>query len=206
MTRRRKQRTRTAQLTGHSGVHGPTPELVDHLELDVHEEAFAGRPAILKRSPAHRRLAKAKKIKPDVETYVELFAQDWEMVVGGAHKPGEGEGDRRRTRDEVFTIGSIRIDQARDRIGPDGIAIVVLSCVECEPAWMTARRMGYQRDPDSRPKPIVTKRQQQAAREWLDVRLVPILTAMAGFKVDTSGSEMHKPVSSPEMGKEHIAT
>ena len=176
--------------------HGPTRELLAHLETVDLPPEIAGQPAARRRSPAHRRLARARQITPEIEDEMELFALAWEMVEGGAHEPGAG-GDGKRTREEVMTGAIFRVAKARERVGEAGVWLAVVSCVECEPAWQTAQRMGYAGD-------VETKRQMQAAREWLDQRLKRLFARMTGCPLDNEVPNVRNRARSPELGKEQI--
>ncbi len=158
--------------------HGPTRELLAHLETVEIPSDMAGHPSTRRRSPAHRRLGRARQITPEIENEMELFAIAWEMVEGGAHEPGAG-GDGKRTREEVMTGAIFRVAKARERVGEAGVWLAVLSCVECEPAWMTAQRMGYASE-------VETHRQKDNAREWVDRRLKRLFANMTGQPLTNS--------------------
>lgn len=155
---------------------GATREILRQHETVEIPSPMAGYPATRKLDPAHRRLARAKRITPEIETAVEQFARDWEMVEGGAHEPGAG-GDGGRTREDVMTGAIMRLEQARRRVDPYTIWLVSLCCVECEAAHVTARRMGWGGDTE-------TRSGRQSGREWLDRRLPKILSHMTGYPLD----------------------
>lgn len=174
MTRRRKPRVPAAPL---APPDGPTAELLAHLETVEIPPDLAGAPPTRKRAPAHRRLARTGRIPPEVETEVELFAIAWEMVEGGATEEGSG-GDARRTRAEVYTAATMRLQRARQRLGPLGTAVVVQTCVVCLPAWEVAHyTLGYPLPAGVPPVPAEAKR----ALEWLDRRLPAYLHRLAGI-------------------------
>ncbi len=152
-------------------------ESLTHIEGIELAPEIAGYPAAVRHHPAHRRLAKAKRIPPEIAAEMERFALDWEMVEGGAHEVGSG-GEGGRTREEVMTGAIARVERALARVGIFAIRrVIVPTCVECRPAWETARDLGYA-------GPVETDREQRAAREWLDDRLPPLLAQMTGIPLE----------------------
>ncbi len=164
---------------GASPFAGPTARLLAHAETVEIAPDVAGMPPSRRRQPAHRRLAKARRIPPQVETEVELFALAWEMVEGGAHEPGAG-GDGLRTREEVMTAAIWRIEHARRRVSTWQMAVVIASCVECLPAWQVALGAHILRPPVEQ----APERWQREAREALDTALIPVLHALSGIPLD----------------------
>lgn len=160
---------------------GPTPELLAHAETLLLPPELAGQPPTRKRAPAHRRLAKARRIPQEVETEIERFVMAWEMVEGGAHEQGSG-GDGQRTREEVVIAMVSRLARARKRVTSDELTMVVWSCVECLPAWQVAIRYGVYRVPRFVDEP--PKWWQQDAREALDKALIPVLHAISGISME----------------------
>ena len=161
---------------------GPTPELLAHAETLLLPPELAGLPPTRKRAPAHRRLAKARRIPQEVETEIERFVMAWEMVEGGAHEQGSG-GDGQRTREEVMIAMVSRLNRARARVTREQEAMVVWSCVESHPAWQVAIRCRIYRIPETTPVADLP-RWQRDAREALDKALVPVLYAISGIPME----------------------
>lgn len=182
---------------------GPTRELLAQIETVEIPAEIAGYPATNRRNPAHRRLAKRRRISPEIETEIEQFSRDWEMVEGGAHEVGSG-GDGAKTREEVMSAAIIRIALATKRIGRMRVQIVAAACVECEPAWVTAKRLGHVRacGECGHPAEILTERHRRDAREWLDGKLPAILSAMTKFPLDPTPSTVSEGAGSPKVDKE----
>lgn len=134
MTARRKRKSKAAapQSTNPTPPRVSkevAPSLLRRIEYIARTAELAGHPAAAQARPAHRSLAKAKRISGDQERAVDKYADDYELVAGG--KSGEGDGGAGLPFSWATVAARDAIRRIDERLTFQQRQVLVATCVMC---------------------------------------------------------------------------
>lgn len=135
---------------------GPTPELLMQIETRREAADIAGQPGRIMTNPAHKRLAETGDITPEAEAEAERYCEHYQFAQGaspGSHWDFDPDPDRApKTPYPRIVNATTYLRFADERLGRDGVDLVIAACVLCRPMSIVGRLI-----PDHAPRPPAGK-------------------------------------------------
>lgn len=124
---------------------GPTPEMLRRTETRRYAPDIAGQPDKIMADPAHKRLARLSAITKEAEAEAERYCEHYQFAQGvspGSSWDFEADPDHTPRTPYPRTVNSTTyLRYADERLGRDGVDLVIAACVRSLPMSVVGRLM-----------------------------------------------------------------